>query len=108
VYSACSYTGQFAYIGYKSPDYVKNNSLISFFSTFGDNASFGGKTIQISAGGKTITALIADTCGDSDCGGCCTKNAGSSGYLVDMEINTVIKHFGSTGAVGGTVCWKLA
>jgi hypothetical protein len=25
-----------------------------------------------------------DTCGNSDCGGCCTKNA-KGGYLVDME-----------------------
>jgi hypothetical protein len=32
VYSACDYTGDFAYIGNKSLDYVRTNNLVSFFS----------------------------------------------------------------------------
>jgi hypothetical protein len=106
-YSACSYTGDFAYIGRKSYDYVKSNNLIAFFSKYGDNAAYGGKTIQVMARGKTVTALIADTCGDNDCDGCCTTNAGSSGYLVDMEYHTVVNNFGSISAASGPICWRV-
>ena len=106
-FSACSYTGDFAYIGHQSYNYVRSNNLIAFFSTHGDNASFGNKRIRISALGKTVEGLIADTCGDGDCDGCCTQNAGSSGYLVDMEYHTVVNNFGSIGAAQGQVCWQL-
>jgi hypothetical protein len=62
----------------------------------------------VSARGKTICALVADTCGNSDCKGCCTINAGRSGYLVDMEANTVLCNFGSLLVANGPICWKLA
>lgn len=107
-YSACSYLGDFAYIGHKSYDFVRSNNLISFWSAHGDGGqSFGNKKIRIAAGGKTIEALVADTCGDGDCDGCCTDNASPSGYLVDMEYHTVVNNFGSIDAVGGQVCWQL-
>jgi len=81
--------------------------LIAFFSTHGDNESFGNKRIRISALGQTVEALVADTCGDHDCGGCCTENAGSIGYVVDMEYWTVVNNFGSADVADGVVCWQL-
>jgi hypothetical protein len=107
LYSACSYTGAFAYIGNKSFDYVRNNNLIAFFTPNGDNQSFGNKQMRVSANGQTVEVLVADTCGDQDCNGCCTANAQPSGYLVDMEYWTVVNNFGSASAAQGEVCWQL-
>ena len=107
-YSACDYTGSFAYIGQRSFDYVKNNNIIALFSANGDNDSFARKRVRVSAMGKTIETFVADTCGDSDCGGCCTRNSHStSGYLVDMEYQTVLNNFGSTDNAHGEVCMQV-
>jgi hypothetical protein len=64
----------------------------------------------VSARGKMIEVLVADTCGDDDCDGCCTANVGRTGNLVDMEYNTVLKNNfgGNPGSVTyGEICWKL-
>jgi len=106
-YSACDYTGDFAYLGHKSFDWVQSTNIIAFFSTKGNNASFGNKMIRVSAAGKTVEALVADTCGDNDCNGCCTENANPSGYLVDMEYWTVVNNFGNLDAAEGQICWQL-
>eukprot|EP00978_Attheya_sp_CCMP212_P042752 scaffold266166_cov63-Attheya_sp.AAC.2 len=107
IYSACDYTGDFAYVGHKSFDWVNSTNIIAFFSTKGNNESFGNKMIRVSAAGKTVEALVADTCGDNDCNGCCTENASPSGYLVDMEYWTVVKNFGNIDAAEGQICWQL-
>lgn len=106
-YNACSYTGDFAYIGHKSYNYVRTTNLIAFFSAYGDNSFYGNKKMRVKAGGKTMEVLVADTCGDHDCSGCCTRNANPSGYLVDMEYHTVINNFGYIGAATGQICWQL-
>jgi hypothetical protein len=107
VYSACKYTGQFAYIEPKSFNWVKSNNIIAFFSSNGDNSSFANKRIRISSLGTTVEALVADTCGDNDCNGCCSANAEPSGYLVDMEYWTVVNNFGRISAAQGQTCWQL-
>jgi hypothetical protein len=64
--------------------------------------------MRVSSGaGKTVEALVADTCVDSACDGYCTGNANPSGYLVDMEYWTVIDNFGYTSATDGQMCWRL-
>ncbi len=55
-----------------------------------------------------ITAIIADTCSDNDCNGCCTRNANARGYLVDMEYWTVISNFGSTEHADGEISFTIA
>ena len=58
-----------------------------------------------------LTVQVADTCGDSDCDGCCTRNAKPSGNLIDMEYWTVMNHFNVTDpadAADGTLCWQVA
>jgi len=107
LYSACSYTGQFAYAGQREYDWVNKTDLIAFFSSNGDNESYGNKKIKIKANGKTVKAWIVDTCGDGDCNGCCTENANNDGYLVDMESHTVERYFSNLDAAKGEVCWKL-
>ncbi len=59
--------------------------------------------IRITQGSKSIEAVVCDTCSDSDCNGCCTKNAGKTGYLIDMESNTYARFGGSDGEV----TWSL-
>jgi len=107
-YSGCDWMGSFGYAPYKrSFENVRSNDLVAFFTVNGNNAFYGGKNIRIMARGKTITAQIADTCGDADCNGCCSRNARPSGNLIDMEYWTVKRHFGD-GAAFGEVCWQLA
>jgi hypothetical protein len=44
---------------------------------------------------ETFDAVVADTCGNSDCNNCCDKQAlTSTGYLLSMEYNTLMRHFG--------------
>jgi len=102
-YSACKYSGDFAALGHKSYEWVKENDIIAFYD---DNhpdyedflERYGGKKIHLKwqGNGRTVEfdAIIADTCGNNDCGGCCRRNSGAGGYLVDIEINTVKRHFG--------------
>jgi len=105
-YNGCRWAGYFAYKscsgadvtdndGQCTIDFVQKNNLVSFFSLSGEHQQYRGKKIRIEAKGKTIEALVVDTCGDSDCGGCCSTNAGKStdGFLIDMERETVLKHW---------------
>jgi hypothetical protein len=80
--------------------------MVAFFDTrdpAGENFNrkWGNKymTITGTCNGKTriFNAVIADTCNDRDCGGCCTANANKqTGYLIDMEYYTAIRQFGTT------------
>lgn len=100
-YDGCKYQGQFSFCGTKTHDYVIKNNIVSFFSTHGDIDKYKNKILRITSGKKTIDAVVCDTCGDKDCKGCCTKNAGKTGYLIDMESNTY-KRF---GVEDGEVTW---
>ena len=40
---------------------------------------------------------------DDDCGGCCTRNASETGFLIDMEINTATR-FGSNHGIVDWAC----
>ena len=51
---------------------------------------------------KTFTAVIADTCGNSDCNNCCARNSHpTTGYLIDMEYYTAMRQFGTTNCADG-------
>eukprot|EP01084_Bolivina_argentea_P246206 412095_1 len=83
-YSACDYSGDFAAIGHKSFEYVQTHNLVAFFDASYPNGSYfnnhyGGRNITLTKGDVTITAVVADTCGDSDCNGCCSNNSRPSG-----------------------------
>lgn len=104
VYSACKYSGDFAVIGHQSLGYVKNNSLISFYQ-HGDEdwenfySYFAGMNITLSINGISYEALVADTCGDSDCDGCCSENSAETGYLIDLEYYTMLSIFGDESSM---------
>jgi hypothetical protein len=54
-----------------------------------------------------MTAIVADTCSDRDCNGCCTKNARPTGFLLDMEYWTVLNNFGSLDTADGSISFSF-
>lgn len=108
MYNGCAWDGDFAYVGNRPFDYVQNTDIIAFFASSGE--TFPRKIIRVYSPGhdKTVDAIVLDTCGDSDCNGCCTENADTGGgYLVDMEENTVVRHFGALNEASGLICWQI-
>jgi hypothetical protein len=110
-YSGCKYMGDFAAIGHKSFNWVKSHDLIAFYDDSDPNGSkfdkkYGGKTIQLKKGNQTFNALIADTCGNDDCDGCCRQNS-KRGFLVDMEYWTTVHRIGGPDHADGTIQFKI-
>src|SRR4051812_15503516 len=111
-YSGCKYMGDFAAIDHKSFSWVKSHDIIAFYDDADRsgkhfNKNYGGKTIQLKKGSKTFNALIADTCGNNDCDGCCTQNS-KHGFLVDMEYWTAERRLGSADNAEGTIQFKIS
>lgn len=108
MYNGCAWDGDFAYVGNRPYSYVQNTDIVAFFASSGE--TFQKKIIRVYSPihDKTVDSIVLDTCGDSDCNGCCTENANTGGgYLVDMEENTIIRHFGSLEEANGLVCWQI-
>ena len=106
-YSGCDYQGQFAFIPEQTEDWVQQNDVCAFATTHGDINTYANQKILIDKWDKTIECNVVDTCADSDCDGCCTENAGESGYLIDMEYWTVQRYYGDGNAYG-QACFQLA
>jgi hypothetical protein len=54
------------------------------------------------SGSSTIVVTVLDTCGDADCGGCCTENQGSADELIDVESYTDARW----GVADGAIEWS--
>jgi hypothetical protein len=82
-YSGCEYQGMFGACGnrVKSKAWVMSHNIAAFFPL--GNMSLHNLCLR--SGNKTIEVTVYDTCGDSDCGGCCTRNRGSADALIDLE-----------------------
>lgn len=99
-YNGCTWAGYFAALSGQQPEsWVRANNIVAVHSK--DFAKYKLKTLRLRQGSKTIDAKVYDMCSDSDCSGCCTRNAQPSGYLVDVEKYTM-QRFG-TGS--GQVEW---
>ncbi len=69
---------------------MKNHNIVAMFSAGDNDAAFDTyklKTLRLRKNGHEIDVTVYDTCGDSDCSGCCTENASQNGYntLIDVE-----------------------
>lgn len=111
-YSGCDYQGEFAYYpDVKSIDFVKTHNLVAFFKVNNPNLNqfYGGKTVRLVQGSVSFEATIVDTCGDSDCTGCCTKNAREfqQNYLIDIEYYTLIKYFGDPNNLQDVITFQI-
>lgn len=100
-YNGCLWAGYFAALdGQQSEEWVKANNIIAVHEK--DFDTYKLKTFRLRKNGAEIDAIVYDKCADSDCDGCCTKNAGSTGFLIDIEANTRAR-FHNYGS--GTVEW---
>jgi hypothetical protein len=79
------WAGQFAACDDTMPEeWVAAHEIVALFP-LGDYARHD---LCLRAGSKTIVVTAIDTCGDSDCDGCCTENKGDADALVDIESYT--------------------
>ncbi len=62
------------------------------------------KTFRLRQNGHTLDAIVYDMCSDSDCDGCCTENAGTIGFLIDIESYSC-KRLNAVGDCDGVVEW---
>jgi hypothetical protein len=85
-YNGCTWAGQFAACDdTKTEQWVKTHNIVAAFPDFG---TLKLHDLCLRKGDKTIVVTVLDTCGDSDCGGCCTENKGSESQLIDIESYT--------------------
>jgi len=100
-YNGCAYLGQFSACGDKKEPltWVMTHNIVSFFPNF--NTYKLHDLCLKSSTGKTIVVTVLDTCGDSDCGGCCTENKGTADALVDLEKYTNDRW----GVADGRIMW---
>jgi hypothetical protein len=103
LYSGCRWQGWFAALpDSMSEAWVASNNIISVNSP--DYTTLRLKTLRLRQGTQTIDAVVYDKCADSDCSGCCTRNATQNGlnFLIDIEKYTM-ERFGGRG--DGIVEW---
>jgi len=82
-FSGCLYEGLFAACDQKrSLEWVKSHNIVAAFP---DLKTLELHDLCLKSGNNTIVVTVYDTCGDSDCDGCCTQNKGSKDELIDIE-----------------------
>jgi hypothetical protein len=85
-YSGCMYAGQFSACDDTKPEaWVSAHNIVAAFPDF---ASLQLHDLCLKSSDKTIVVTVLDTCGDADCGGCCTQNQGDADELIDVESYT--------------------
>ena len=82
VYNGCMWAGWFANCDeQQSEAWVETHDIAAMFPDSG----YELHDICIRSGERTMIVTIYDTCGDSDCDGCCTENKGDADALIDLE-----------------------
>lgn len=103
-YNGCEWAGYFAGLSdQQSEEWVSEHNIISIHEK--DWKQYKLKTFRLRQNGKTIDAVVYDKCADDDCDGCCTKNAGSIGFLIDVESYTCERFTGSKEGCDGVIEW---
>ena len=101
-YSGCYWEGKFtAYGDYekKPPAWVEAHNIASVrFDHFNDLAFH---TLRVRSGKHELDVVVYDSCADSDCSGCCTRNSRETGFLIDLEVHTADRF----GVYDGVVEW---
>jgi len=96
-YNGCAWAGQFAACdGKKSEAWVSAHDIVAAFPDF---ATLELHDLCLKSGKKTLVVTVLDTCGDDDCGGCCTQNQGSADELIDIESSTNARFGVEDGAI---------
>ena len=104
VYNGCEWAGYFAGLpDQQTEEWVSEHNIISIHEK--DWETYKLKTFRLRKGGYTIDAVVYDKCADSDCEGCCTKNAGELGFLIDIESYTCERLSGTKDGCDGVIEW---
>ncbi|HVR60564.1 MAG TPA: hypothetical protein VMU50_01630 [Polyangia bacterium] len=100
-FSGCMYEGMFAAFGdeVKSQQWVMDHNIASVHQK--DFNMYVGRTLRLRKDDKMIDVVVYDECSDSDCNGCCTRNAMPSGFLIDIEKYTFMRF----GVPDGQIEW---
>jgi len=99
-YNGCTWAGYFAFVaGKQTETWVMQHDIAAVHSR--DASAYALKTLRVRQGAKQIDVTVYDMCSDSDCDGCCTRNASETGFLIDLESYTAQRF----GAWGGVVEW---
>ncbi len=102
-YNGCTWAGWFAGLpDQQTEEWVKQNNIIAVHEK--DFEKYVLKTFRLRKNNLTIDAVVYDMCSDADCDGCCTKNAGSTGFLIDIEKYS-LERFGGLSNGHGIVQW---
>lgn len=102
-YNGCKWAGQFYGVnGKKSEKWVARNNIAAVHQKHW--REYGGKTLRLRKNGRELFVKVLDLCSDSDCNGCCTKNLGGDGYLIDIEKYTMQRFGSGSGEVNFQVC----
>ena len=98
-YSGCDYMGMFAACSKTATEaWVSAHNIVAAFPDF-DTLKL--HDLCLKSGSKTIVITVIDTCGDSDCAGCCTQNKGTADELIDIESYTAARF----GVPDGRIQW---
>ena len=98
-YSGCEYMGMFAACSNTATEeWVAAHNIVAAFPDFG---TLKLHDLCLKSGTKTIIVTVIDTCGDSDCNGCCTRNKGTADELIDIESYTAARF----GVPDGRIQW---
>ena len=102
-YGGCTWAGYFYGLRGQQPEkWVAAHNIVAVHQK--DWGWLGMKTIRLRQDAHEITATVYDQCSDSDCDGCCTKNLGGDGYLIDIEHYTMERFGSGEGIVEFQVC----
>jgi hypothetical protein len=102
-YNGCTWAGQFYGIdGKQSEEWVAEHNIVAVHLKDWD--WLGMKVLRLRQGGRKIEVRAIDACSDADCDGCCTKNLGGDGYLIDIEKSTMRRFGSGEGVVEFQVC----
>ena len=104
VYNGCQWAGYFAGLeDQQTEEWVSQHNIISIHEK--DWNKYKLKTFRLRQNGRSIDAVVYDKCADSDCDGCCTQNAGTLGFLIDIESYSCERFTGKKDACDGVVEW---
>lgn len=93
-YNGCEHAGYFAFVGYqKSKEWVQDNNIIAVHSEHTKWLALKKLRLRVDPEDESneIVGTVYDFCSDDDCYGCCTRNAKKTGYLIDLEVSTLLR-----------------
>lgn len=106
-YNGCTWAGQFYGLPDKqTPDWVAAHDIAAVHED--DWATLGMQWLELRQGGRRIVVQVLDLCADADCDGCCTRNLGGDGYLIDLESATAARFGSGDGLVEFRVCMGVS